>query len=132
MYYHFETVHILVFIQSIDLSILILECADAEKHYGFIFLFGYVVYKMVSRDLDLDYTEASTFKTVVTDQNLKLFSELDCTRVTVRTQTTILTLPKDLWRTLEEVRHHSLHQNEVKVNNSLLSHPTYFETIERI
>ena len=89
---------------------------------------------MVSRDLDLDYTEASTFKTVVTDENLKIFIAVDCTRVTVRTQTTILTLPKDfdLWRTLEEVRHHSLHLNEVKVINSLLSHPTYFETIERI
>ena len=84
---------------------------------------------------DLDYvpiTEASIFKTVVTDNNLELSFEVDCTRVTIKTQTTILTLPKDLWRTLEAARHHNLHLAEEKVNNSLLSLQTYFQTIERI
>ena len=50
---------------------------------------------------DLDYapnTEPSTFKTVVTDNNLELSFEVDCTRVTIKTQTTSLTLPKDLWK----------------------------------
>ena len=84
---------------------------------------------------DLDYapiTEASIFKTVVTDNNLELSFEVDCTRVTIKTQTTSLTLPKDLWRTLEAARHHNLHLAEEKVNNSLLSLQTYFQTIERI
>ena len=57
---------------------------------------------------------------------------MDCTRVTIKTQTTSLTLPKDLWRTLEAVRHHNLHLAEEKVNNSVLSLPTYFQAIERI
>ena len=84
---------------------------------------------------DLDYvpiTEASIFKTVVSDNNLKLSFEVDCTRVTIKTQTTSLTLPKDLWRTLGAARHHNLHLAEEKVNNSLLSLQTYFQTIERI
>ena len=84
---------------------------------------------------DLDYapiTEASIFKTVVTDNNLELSFEVDCTRVTIKTQTTSLTLPKDLWRTLGAARHHNLHLAEEKVNNSLLSLQTYFQTIERI
>ena len=84
---------------------------------------------------DLDYapiTEASIFKTVVTDNNLELSFEVDCTRVTIKTQTTSLTLPKDLWRTLEAARHHNLHLAEEIVNNSLLSLQTYFQAIERI
>ena len=84
---------------------------------------------------DLDYapiTEASIFKTVVTDNNLELSFEVDCIRVTIKIQTTSLTLPKDLWRTLEAARHHNLHLAEEKVNNSLLSLQTYFQTIERI
>ena len=47
---------------------------------------------------DLDYapiTKASIFKTLVTDSNLELSFEVDCTRVTIKTQTTSLTLPKD-------------------------------------
>ena len=66
---------------------------------------------------DLDYapiTEASIFKTVVTDNNLELSFKVDCTRVTIKTQTTSLTLPKDLWRTLEAARHHNLHLAEKK------------------
>ena len=84
---------------------------------------------------DLDYapiTEASMFKTVVSDNNLELSFELDCTRVIIKTQTTSLTLPKDLWRTLEAARHHNLHLAEEKVNNSVPSLPTYFQAIERL
>ena len=84
---------------------------------------------------DLDYapnTEATTFKTVVTDNNLELSFEVDCTIVTIKTQTTSLTLPKDLWKTLEAARHHNLHLAEEKVNKSLLSLQTYLQTIERI
>ena len=84
---------------------------------------------------DLDYapiTEASMFKTVVSNNNLELSFEVDCTRVTIKTQTTSLILPKDLWRTLEAARHHNLHLAEEKVNNSVLSLPTYFQAIERI
>ena len=84
---------------------------------------------------DLDYapnTEASTFKTVVDNNNLELYFEVDCNRVKIKTQTTSLTLPKALWRTLEAATHHNLHLHEEKVNNSLLSLPTYFQTIERI
>ena len=57
--------------------------------------------------LDFDYapnTEASTFQTVVTGNILEIFFEVGCTRVTIKTQTTSLTLPKDLWRTLEAAR----------------------------
>ena len=57
---------------------------------------------------------------------------MDCSRVTIKTQTTSLTLPKDLWRILEAARHHNLHLAEEKVNNSVLSLPTYFQAIERI
>ena len=67
--------------------------------------------------LDLDYapnTEALTFKTKVTDNNLELSFAVDCTRVTIKTQTTSLTLPKDLWRTLEAARHHNLNLAEEK------------------
>ena len=84
---------------------------------------------------NLDYvliTEASIFKTVVTDNNLEFSFEVDCTRVTIKTQTTSLTLPKDLWRTLEAARHHNLQLVEEKVNNSLLSVQTYSQAIERI
>ena len=84
---------------------------------------------------DLDYapiTEASMFQKVVSDNNLEWSFEVDCTRVTIKTQTTSLTLPKDLWRTLEAARHHNLHLAEEKVNNSVLSLPTYFQAIERI
>ena len=81
---------------------------------------------------NLPITEASIFKTVVTDNNLELSFEVDCTRVTIKTQTTSLTLPKDLWRTLEAARHHNLRLAEEKVNNSLLSLQTYFQAIERI
>ena len=83
----------------------------------------------------LDYapnTEASTIKTVVTYNNLELSFEVDCTKVTIKTQTTKLTFPKDLWRTLEAAKHHNFHLAEVKINNSLLSLPVYFQTIERI
>ena len=54
-------------------------------------------------DLDcVPITEASIFKTAVTDNNLELSFEVDCTRETIKTQTTSLTLPKDLRRTLEK------------------------------
>ena len=84
---------------------------------------------------DLDFVpnkEVSKFKTKVTDENIELYFEADCTRVTIKTQTTSLTLPKDLWRTLEAAGHHNLHLAEEKVNNSVLSLPTYFQAIERI
>ena len=84
---------------------------------------------------DLDFVpnkEESKFRTTVTDNNIELSFEVDCTRVTIKTQTTSLTLPKDLWRTLEAARHHNLHLAEEKVNNSILSLPTYFQAVERI
>ena len=68
----------------------------------------------------------------MTDNNIEISFEVDCTRVTIKTQTTRLTLPKDLWRTLEAARHHNLHLAEEKVNNSVLSLPTFFQALERI
>ena len=79
-------------------------------------------------DLDL---EKSKFRTTVTDNNVELSFDVDCTRVTIKTQTTSLTLPNGLWRALEAARHHNLHLAEEKVNNSVLSLPTYFQAIER-
>ena len=84
---------------------------------------------------DLDFVpnkKESRFKTTVTDNSIELSFEVDCTRVTIKTQTTSLKPPKDLWRTLEAARHHNLHLAEEKVNNSVLSLPTYFQAIERI
>ena len=40
---------------------------------------------------DLDYTEASTLKMVVTDNKSDLSFKSDCTRVTIKTQITSLT-----------------------------------------
>ena len=51
---------------------------------------------------DLDFVpnkEELKYKITVTDNNIELSFEVDCTRVRVKTQTTSLTLPKDLWRT---------------------------------
>ena len=84
---------------------------------------------------DLDFVpnkEESKLKTTITDNNIELSFEVDCSRVTIKTQTTSLTLPKDLWRTLEAARHHNLHLAEEKVNNSVVSLPTYFQASERI
>ena len=84
---------------------------------------------------DLDFVtsnEESKFKTTLTDNIIELSFEVDCTRVKIKTQTTSLTLPKDLWRTLEAARHHNLHLAVGKVNNSVLSLPAYFQAIERI
>ena len=84
---------------------------------------------------DLDFVpnkEESKFKTTITDNNIALSFEVDCSRVTIKTQTTSLTLPKDLWRTLVAARHHNFHLAEEKVSNSVLSRPTYFHAIERI
>ena len=76
--------------------------------------------------------DASKFKAVITDHKKEISFEVECTRVTIKTQTTSLTLPKDLWRTLELDRHHSLYLAEEKANNSVSSLPTYLQTIERI
>ena len=83
---------------------------------------------------DLDFVpnkEESKFRTTVTDNNIELSFEVDCTRVTIKTQTTSLTLPKDLRRTLEAARD-NLHLAEETLNNSVLSLPTYFQVFERI
>ena len=72
---------------------------------------------------DLDFVpnkEESKFKTTVTDNNIESFFEVYCTRVTIKTQTTNSTPPKDSWRTLEAARHHSLHLAEDNVNNFVL------------
>ena len=47
-------------------------------------------------------------KTTLTDSNIELTFEVDCARVTMKTKTDSLTLPKDLWRTLEAAGHHNL------------------------
>ena len=46
---------------------------------------------------------------------------MDCTRKKIKTQTTNLTLPKDLWRTLEAAKRHHFHLAKQKVNNCFLS-----------
>ena len=84
---------------------------------------------------DLDcapINEESKFRTTVTDNNIEISFEMECTRVTIKLQTSSLTLPKDLWRFLKAARHHNLHLAEEKVHSSVFSLPTCFQAIERI
>ena len=83
----------------------------------------------------LDYapnTEASTVKTVATYNNLEVSFEVDCTRVTIKTQTTKLTLPKDLWRTLEAARHHNIHLAEEKSAIHCFPSQLFFKPLKKL
>ena len=82
---------------------------------------GFCILKLLSMSYVLYWgyyadTEASIFKTVVTNNILEFSFEFDCTRVTIKTQISSLTLPKGVWRALEAARHHNLHLTEEKVN----------------
>ena len=81
---------------------------------------------------DLDFVpnkEESKFRTTVTDNNIELSFEVDCTRVTIKTQTTSLTLPEDLWRTLEAARHHKLHLAKKKSTIQYFLSPLIFKPL---
>ena len=90
-------------------------------------------FSTLNSDLDcVPNNEESKFRTTVTDNDIEISFEVECTRVTIKLQATSLTLPKDLWRTLKAARHHNLHLAEGKVHNSVFSLPTCFQAIERI